>query len=183
MGKYTPEQKQFIIDNIKGTKYRVLAEMLNSKYGTNKTGNQLKHYCRRHGLKNDVSSESGQFKKGHSITNNTEKPIGSERINNEGQLMIKVSNDAEAYKAHKNWKMKKVVIWESYYGTKPDDYTVLNLDGDKMNCDISNLILIEKSESRWLHKFGYIFSDPQLTLASMYFIRLRKQRIKREREL
>lgn len=183
MGKYTPEQKQFIIDNIEGTKYRVLAEMLNSKYGTNKTGNQLKHYCRRHGLKNGVTSESGQFKKGHKIPSHTERPIGSERIDKDGKLMIKVSNDATTYKAHENWRMKKVVIWESYYGTKPDGYTVLNLDGDIMNCDISNLILIEKSENRWLHKFGYIFSDPQLTLASMYFIRLRKQRIKREREL
>lgn len=183
MGKYTPEQKQFIIDNIKGTKYRVLADMLNNKFGTNKTGHQLKHYCRRHGLKNDVTSESGQFKKGHSITNNTEKPIGSERINQEGQLMIKVSNDAEAYNGYKNWKMKKVVIWESYHGTKPNDYTVLNLDGDKMNCDISNLILIEKSENRRLYKLGYVFNDPQLTLSALYYIRLGRQRRKREREL
>lgn len=183
MGKYTEEQAQFIRDNIKGTKYRVMAEMLNAKYGTDKTGTQIKHYCKRHGLKNGLTRECGQFKKGHSISNSVLREIGSERVGAYGQLMIKVSEDAEPYKTHRNWVMKKTYVWEQHNGPKPDDCTILNLDGNKMNCDISNLKLVTKNENIMMHRQKLVYPYPELTLTALNYIRLSRRRRECEKEL
>lgn len=181
MGKYTEEQRQFIKDNIEGTKYRVLANMFNAKYGTNKTRENIKSYCRRHGLRNNLTSEQTYFKEGHDLRSS--KPIGSEYINHEGNVMIKFKDDLRLYESYKNWKAKKIYVWEKHYGHIPVGYSILNLDGNKLNCDIDNLILIENSENSWLNKHNYVFNYPELTIVAIHFIRLRKQRIKREKEL
>lgn len=182
MGKYTKEQRQFIINNVKGTKYRVLAEMFNDEFNESKSRQQIKDYCTRHNLRNDVSSRETQFRTGHDQYN-VIKPLGTEKQTSKGEVMIKVREDAEDGRYWENWELKKVVVWESYYGKKPKDLMVLNLNADKTDCNIENLILVEVHETMWLYRLGYVFNDPQLTLSALYYIRLGRQRRKREREL
>lgn len=60
---------------------------------------------------------------------------------------------------------------------------VLQLNGDKNDCNIDNLILVEVHETMLLYKLDYVFNDPQLTLSALYYIRLGRQRRKREKEM
>lgn len=182
MGKYTKEQRQFIIDNVKGTNYRVLSEMFNKEFGENKTRQQIKGYCTRHGLRNGVDRKATMFKNGHDPYTIV-KPLYSEKKTGNGEVLIKVREDAGIGNHLENWELKKVVVWEQHYGKKPKDLMVLQLNGDKNDCNIDNLILVEVHETMLLYKLGYVFNDPQLTLSALYYIRLGRQRRKREREL
>lgn len=181
MGKYTEEQSQFIKDNVKGVNYSELTEMFNEKFGTNKTRSHIKGYCFRHKLSNGMTNESTRFAKGHIRYCSPGNPIGSEVISHNGQLLIKVRDDGRYYR--KNWKAKKVVVWEQYYGEKPKDTMVLSLDGNEMNFDISNLMLIGTGENMWLHKTGYANAEPEVIISALYYLRLKRQRAKREKEL
>lgn len=182
MGKYTKEQRQFIIDNVKGTNYRVLAEMFNKEFGENKTRQQIKGYCNRHDLRNGVDSKATIFKKGHDPYTIV-KPLYSEKKTGNGEVLIKVREDAKIGNYLENWELKKVVVWEQHYGKKPKDLMVLQLNGDKNDCNIDNLILVEVHETMLLYKLDYVFNDPQLTLSALYYIRLGRQRRKREKEM
>ena len=48
-------------------------------------------------------------------------------------------------------KRLHVYVWEKYNGTLPEGYAVHHIDEDKNNNDISNLMLLEKSEHSRLH--------------------------------
>lgn len=76
------------------------------------------------------------FKKGDIPSNH--KPVGSERITKDGYIMVKV---AEPNK----YRLKHRVVYEEAYGEIPDDLKVTFIDGDKHNCDISNLMPISKA--------------------------------------
>lgn len=181
MGKYTAEQGQFIRDNVKGIKYSELKDMFNEKFGTNKTRSHIKGYCFRHGLSNGLTNESTRFKKGHVSYCNNGNPVGAEVVSGNGQLLVKIRDDGKYYR--KNWKAKKVIVWEQYYGEKPKDMMILSLDGDEMNFDISNLMLVETGEHLWLHKTGYINAEPEVVISALCYLRLKRQRAKREKEL
>lgn len=181
MGKYTEEQGQFIRENVKDIKYVDLKDMFNEKFGTNKTKSHIKGYCFRHGLSNGLTNESTRFEKGHTNYYNPGNPIGTEVVSNNGQLLIKVRDDGRYYR--KNWKAKKVIVWEQHYGEKPKEMMVLSLDGNEMNFDISNLMLIETGENLWLHKTGYANAEPEVIVSALYYLRLKRQRTKREKEL
>lgn len=84
-----------------------------------------------------------RFKKGDKPHNIVE--VGSERITKDGYFEVKVgdfTNDAS-----RNFKLKHRIIWEQYYGEIPDKFQVRFKDGNKMNFDIDNLILVSLSES------------------------------------
>ena len=180
MGKYTEEQGQFIRENVKDTKYVDLKDMFNEKFGTNKTRSHIKGYCFRHGLSNGLTNEDTRFKKGH-VNYISGNPVGAEVVAKNGQLLVKIRDDGKYYR--RNWKAKKVIVWEQHYGEKPKDTMVLSLDGNEMNFDISNLMLIGTVENMWLHKTGYANAEPEVIISALYYLRLKRQRVKREKEL
>lgn len=81
-----------------------------------------------------------RFKKGHVPHNH--KPIGYERITRDGYIEVKVRDDG--YK--KNFALKHRLVWEKHYGKIPEGYNVQFKDGNRQNCDISNLYLISRSK-------------------------------------
>lgn len=180
MGKYTEEQHKFIERHAKNSSYEDLKNDFNKHFGIDKTRNQIKNYCYRNKINIGIKNEGTRFKKGHiNIVNGY--PLGTEDVDKHGQLLIKVRDDAKYYR--KNWKLKKVIVWEQHYGEKPKDMMVLCLDGNERNFDISNLMLIETGENLWLHKTGYKDADPDVILSALYYLRLKRQRVKREKEL
>lgn len=50
---------------------------------------------------------------------------------------------------------------------------VIFRDGNRLNCDISNLTLISKTENAALNKLGLRSEDPDLTDAGINLVRLR----------
>lgn len=79
-----------------------------------------------------------QFKTGN-IPSNV-RPMYSERITKDGYVYIKVPG-------HGKFVLKHRWIWEKHLGPIPKGCQIHFMDGDRTNCDISNLELITTSEN------------------------------------
>ncbi|MDD2633956.1 MAG: HNH endonuclease signature motif containing protein [Bacteroidales bacterium] len=77
------------------------------------------------------------FKKGHTPANH--RVVGSERVNVEGYVEIKI-------KEPNKWDLKHRVIWRMNYGDIPQGANVQFKDGNRQNCELDNLYLIFRSE-------------------------------------
>lgn len=94
------------------------------------------------------------FKKGHVPINH--RPVGSERVNVDGYIEIKVEEP-------KKWKLKHNVVWETHNGPIPKGYVVIFLDRDKMNVSINNLKLIKRSELLIMNRYGLYGESREIT--------------------
>lgn len=77
------------------------------------------------------------FKKGQ--TPICYRPVGSERVNKDGYIEIKVADPG-------TWRLKHRVIWEEAYGPIPAGHNVQFRNGDKQDLRIDNLYLISRAE-------------------------------------
>lgn len=79
-----------------------------------------------------------QFKPGNSPHNT--KPVGYERVNEEGYILIKVEEGRKMVLKHR-W------VWKQAYGKIPAGYNVMFRDGNRQNCSLDNLELVSRSEA------------------------------------
>ena len=77
------------------------------------------------------------FKNGHTPVNHRE--VGSERINVDGYIEIKVAEP-------NRWRLKHRVIWEQVNGAIPKGFNVQFKNHNRQDCRIENLYLISKAE-------------------------------------
>ena len=77
------------------------------------------------------------FKKGHSPVNHRE--VGSERINVDGYIEIKVAEP-------NRWRLKHRIIWEQVNGKIPKGYNVQFKNHNPQDCRIENLYLICRAD-------------------------------------
>lgn len=77
------------------------------------------------------------FKEGHIPANH--KPVGSERLNVDGYVEIKI---AEPNK----WRGKHRVIWEREHGEVPEGYSVSFKNGNRQDFSLDNLVLVSRSD-------------------------------------
>ena len=77
------------------------------------------------------------FRKGHAPVNH--KPVGSERVNVDGYVEVKVAEP-------NRWRLKHRVVWEAENGEIPPGHNVQFKDGNPLNVSPDNLYLISRSE-------------------------------------
>ena len=77
------------------------------------------------------------FKNGHIPVNHRE--VGSERINADGYIEIKVAEP-------KRWRLKHRIIWEQVNGEIPKGYNVQFKNHNPQDCRIENLYLICRAD-------------------------------------
>lgn len=82
------------------------------------------------------------FKKGNRTHNY--KPVGSERVNVDGYVEVKVADPGK-------WRLKHRVIWEEAHGPIPRGHNVQFRDGNPQNLSLDNLYLISRSEQLRKH--------------------------------
>jgi hypothetical protein len=92
-----------------------------------------------------LGGEKGWFKKGAVPLNY--KKVGSERVNKDGYVEIKVKDPNK-------WKLKHRVIWEQSIGPIPKGKIIIFKDNNPLNCDIENLMMIERCQSMVMNKLG-----------------------------
>ncbi len=170
---FTGEQIQFLRENCPGRSTLELTELFNSEFDTDRTRKQIRTALDWRGIVSGVSSQfkkghvpwvkgtkgfvkpnSGNFKKGH-VPKNL-RSIGSERIcPKDGYVLTKVDiiNPHTGFRGH--WVHKHVHIWEKENGPVPDGFVLMFIDGDKLNIDPGNLMLITRVELFRLNKYGY----------------------------
>lgn len=193
MHTYPQEVKDFIQKNVKGRKSTELTIFINETFGTNYGVNHIKAYMKNHGLKNGLDtkfkkghepqnkgkkgvyasgSEKGWFKKGQKPVNH--KPVGSERIDRDGYVLIKT-------KEPNVWDLKHRVVWREHHGEIPKDQVVIFLDSNTLNTDISNLALITRSELKIMNQQGLKNTNAALTETGVFIARLTDKKFKLKR--
>ncbi|TLS37758.1 HNH endonuclease signature motif containing protein [Pseudalkalibacillus caeni] len=183
--RYTTEQVKFLTQNIEGRSRKELHEMFNDHFGLNLNLSQITSALKNRGLSNGLDSrfkpgrvpfnkgktgpgaggwEPTQFKKGHKPHNY--KPVGTERVNGDGYVDIKIADPNK-------WRTKHNLIWEKENGPVPKGHVVIFGDGNRYNFDLDNLILVSRKQLAMLNKHNLIQKDADLTrtgvmLADLY---------------
>lgn len=165
--RYTPEEQKFMEGYVPGHSYREIQKAFTEKFGWGISIGQVNAYIGNHHLntgrtgrfqKGRESSNKGKkgacaagcektwFRKGHTPKNY--RPVGSERVNVDGYIEVKVADPSK-------WKLKHRVVWESVNGKIPKDSIIIFRDNDKTNTDIGNLMLIKRATHAVLNHMGF----------------------------
>lgn len=101
-----------------------------------------------------AGSEKGWFRTGHRPRNY--RPVGSERLNQNGYMEVKISDP-------KTWKAKHLIIWEKVRGPIPKGCAIIFADGNRLNVRLSNLLMVSRRELAVMNRFGFISENKDLT--------------------
>lgn len=186
---FSEEEERFVKENVKGKYNKELTKMLNDKFGTSYTVNQVKSLKKRRGWSSGLTghfqkgekswnegmkglrfegSEKGWFKKGQRPINY--RPVGSERVcSREGYVLIKVQDEGEY---QERWRLKHNVVWEEHNGKIPDDHVIVFLDSDRQNTDISNLAMISRRVLQMMNQQDLFTNDPETTKVGITLAKL-----------
>lgn len=199
MKKYTDGIINFLREIAPGKTYKEIVEIFNKKYDLDMTVDKLSSLLSRKkiktgttgcfrkgfipwnkGKKGYIGANKTSFKKGNKPKN--WRPIGSERINDEGYTLIKVSNEGGMLK---RWALKHRVVWEQYHKKKiPKGSVIIFADGDKNNLNIENLICVTRNELKVLNKCRLISSVPELTKTGLNIakIKIKLEELRKEKK-
>lgn len=188
--KYSPEQVTFLRNEINGRSIAELTALFNSRFGTEIPGSKIRALVKNHGMASGVSTRfkkghkswnkgtrgivkpnSGNFKKGHVPANR--KPLGHERIcSKTGFILIKIAEKNPYTGSPTRYRHKHVYVWEQENGPVPDGMVVAFRDGDKLNTDPENLMLISRAELLRLNKHGYKDAYVELKSSILTLVKL-----------
>ena len=189
----TPEQDKYLRSNYYGTGPTLMTKMMNDRFGTSLTMQQIKAYASRYKINSGLT---GRFVKGQKSWNKGMKwddfmtpesaeraratcfkpgnvPANTRDIGSEsmfaGYPVVKVTDQGTQ---HERWRFKSHVVWEKHHGPIPEGMEVIFLDGDRFNCDIENLALADKQEKLYMTRFGLRSECPEITKAGLSLSRL-----------
>ena len=203
---------EYIRDNSWGVSSKDMAERCNEKFGTSWTATGMKQFRQRNGIK---SGETGWFQKGHAPGNKGKKleeyvgperaaeikkriaatqfkkgerpfnemPVGAVVVNSDGYKLRKKQMTGTLWE---RWEFLHRAVWEEHNGPIPEGYAVTFKDSDRMNCDISNLMLVSRAQNAVMTRKGYRSEDPEITeagaaLAALEIAVNKKKAAKRKR--
>jgi len=175
----TSEQSDFVKKGYQRLKTPELVIALNEKFGLELKESQIKSYCYNHGIK---SGRTGQFLKGQRPWNKettgllppnpnsfkkghipaSVKPLWSERISKDGYIEIKVPVPDPHRGSKTRYVLKHRWVYEQAHGPIPEGKMVSLKNGDPLNCDPGNLMLISRAEMLKLNQNGYKRSHDDL---------------------
>lgn len=186
---------EYIRDNSWGVTSEEMAKRVNEKFGTNFTKGSMKQFRQRNGIKSGLKGwfqkehpswckgitveeickgdpekiakvKGTYFKKGERPTN--ERPVGNISIVN-GYKLRKKSMEGSYWD---RWEFLHRAVWEEANGPIPEGHIVSFKDGNPMNCELDNLMLITRRESQQLTARRLRSGNPELTEAAVAMIRL-----------
>ena len=178
---FPAEVRAYIQENHQGVGPKDMTEKLNAEFGTKYTREQIKgyysHYKINSGLtgyfpKGNVPHSKGKkmsaeqyekckatmFKKGQIPPNHME--VGEYTHTTDGYLVRKISETGTQWE---RWEFVHRATWGKHNGPIPPGKMVSFLDGDKDNCSIENLILIDNFENLELNRSKLRFENPEHT--------------------
>lgn len=179
---YTKYQREYLRKRYRKYSFKVLAEMFNANFGTNKTAHAIKDYCRRQGF--HKTNGDGRFQEGHkawqngmtteeykshfteesyaratadTLPHNSKYKVGDRcdyKINGVYRPCIVISDEPNVpFKERIIQEDRKV--YEDAHGKIDRDTKIIHLDGDYHNCDISNLVAVSDYEHLILAQNGW----------------------------
>ena len=191
---YSMEQEEFLKVNAPLMSRRELTERFNKKFNVNKSVLAIKSYCNN---RNYNSSSDGRFQDGNvswqtglkgeeykahftektfqqSIKNmleaNKTKKVGDEIIIDGVPWIVTSLEYGTPYWDRRTPKRR--VVWEQLHGEIPKDHCIINLDGNPMNCEPSNLYCMPIRFRPLLAKNKWWFGNAELTLTAIKWCEL-----------
>lgn len=184
--KYTDEEKAFFRDFVPGHSRKEIREEFIRRFGWEITMGQtigcIKNWHLNTGrtgrfekgqqafnkgvpMRGEVyeKAKATMFKKGHIPHNH--KPVGSERVNVEGYIEVKVAEP-------RTWVFKHRMIWEQHHGEIPKGYVIIFADENKLNTDIENLRMISNKEMLTMTRKKLRSKNQELTDAGIGLAKL-----------
>lgn len=166
--RYTDDEKAFLLNYIPGHTSVEVSEKFIERFGKYISTNQVSCFKKNNKIvsgidtrfkKGSIPANKGKkmsaetyakssktmFKKGNTPQNY--RTVGSERINVNGYIEIKVKDP-------RTWKLKHRVIWEQHNGKIPKGMIVIFKDNNPLNCSVDNLMLISKDENLKMNRIG-----------------------------
>lgn len=125
--KYPAEVYQFVKDN-PDKNGKVLSQEIEKKFGI-----KIHHnYCYK---LHEHYVLGKKYTHGKCIPSWLLKPLGSERLDKDGYVKVRVEGGE---------KLKHRIVWEHNYGEVKPNEVIMFKDGNRTNCDISNLMKVER---------------------------------------
>lgn len=169
---YSDEMIEFLRNNSFGKSRKEIVEIFNNEFKLSKTEDQLSSFMKRKGI---TTGRTGHFEKGAVPFNKGMKgyqkpnvtsfkkgcvphnyvPIGSERVNSDGYVDIKISEN--------KWKQKHRIMWEEINGPVPRNCCLIFADQNKLNVTLENLILVTRRELFKMNQEKLIKNNKELT--------------------
>lgn len=178
---FTKEQVQYIRDISGGRWKRDITRMVNDKFGTGYTAEQIKAVMARSRITSGLNGKyqkgglpwnagtKGQgltgrnkcsFKPGNVPSNRN--PLWHERLGKDGFIEIKVPEMNPYTGFPTRYRAKHVWIWEQENGPVPEGHVVAFKDSDRTNIRPENLMLISRAELLEINQMGYSQSPPDV---------------------
>lgn len=158
---WTPEEEDFLRENIAGHSFGELAVMHNKIFKTQRTAYACQNKATKLGLVNgrDTRQKNGEI-------GLRAAPIGHISRNRHGDLIIKVNNNYIGYgdREKENYMRLDAYNWEKANNRplKKGEW-FHHIDGNRDNCDVSNLRIISKRIQGGLQLDGFMkIKDPEL---------------------
>lgn len=105
-----------------------------------------------------VKCRATMFKKGDVPANHME--VGEYTHTTDGYLIRKVKETGPQWE---RFEFVHRTVWEEHNGPVPEGKMVSFLDGNKDNCNIENLVLIDNEENLEMNRSRLRFADPERT--------------------
>ena len=180
---FSPDQAEYLKQHVKNISNSDLAALMNKRFGLSLTPRQINHYKKNHHLSSglngyfpkgnipvnkgnkypDMPRNAGMFKKGQKPHNYL--PVGSERVNGDGYVDIKVADPH-------TWVGKHILIWEAAHGKKPRGYVIIFADRNTKNFELDNLVLVQRTEFLIMNKRSLITQNTELTKSGLNLAKL-----------
>lgn len=184
------EEKAYLKKIYKGRFVKEITKMINEKFNENHNEGEIERTKQKLGLRSGVNCV---FEKGHVPANKGKKwneymteeqqekarktcfkkgnvpkqhrEVGEERITIDGYLEIKV---AEPNK----WALKHRLVYEEAYGKIPKGMNLMFADGNKLNLELDNLLLVTDNELLKMNRNNLIKKDKDLTKSGLALTKL-----------
>ena len=174
MHKRTNEEICFLREMAPGRSYRELHKIVQESFDILVTKSALNGTLKRYGIRNGIDqtfkknhvphnkgqggihypgSEKGWFQKGNIPWNY--KPIGAERINQDGYIEIK-TNDPNV------WTPKHVLLWKEHNGEVPPGHVVVIIGKNRTNPQLEDLMLVSRKQLAIMNKRKLLFADKEV---------------------
>lgn len=180
--RYTGEEIDFLRKNAPGRHYHEIVEMFNKKFEYQIDAKKLKYTLRNHNISTGLS---GQFEKGiiphnkgkkfsgtgnrttfrKGATPHNKMDVGEDTITTDGYVKTKIAEPDV-------WEYKHKLIWKEKNGPIPEGHSVIFADGNKLNLDIDNLLLVSKAELLMMNRRKLISEDSELTKTGLNVVKV-----------
>jgi hypothetical protein len=170
--KYTNEQIEWIKQNYPLYSMEETIKLFNEKFNMNISKSTFRGIIYHYHI---LCGRTVRFEKGYTPPPKGH-PIGAESITKDGYIIVKLDAPYPhpISKLNPIWVFKQVYVYEQAYGPIPKGHKLIFLDGNRQNCELSNLQLISNDVHLRMNSNKYYNHSKEVTQAGIAIFQTEK---------